>query len=73
MKKYTLTLHLEVDLGEDLRLSANNPLDLTEYLLREGYSDIQFSDLESIYGTCTFKQKEWENRVVAKCFYVEKI
>lgn len=73
MKKFTLTLHLEVDFGEDLRLSANNHLDLTEYLLQKGYSNIRFSDLESTYGTCSFKQKGWENTVVAKCFYTEKI
>jgi hypothetical protein len=66
-----LVFHLEVDFGEDLRLVANNEVDLENYLIEKGYSFIEFSDLRTNYGTCSLKNQY--GRETAKCFYVTKI
>jgi hypothetical protein len=52
-----LAFHLEVDFGEDLRLVANNEVDLENYLIEKGYSNIEFSDLRTNYGTCSLKNQ----------------
>jgi hypothetical protein len=66
-----LVLHLEVDFGEDLRLVANNEVDLEQYLIDKGYKDIKFNDLRTPYGTCQMKNNFGTD--TAKCSYVEKI
>lgn len=71
MKKHLLVLHLEIDFGEDLMVSANNELDMREYLTKEGWTDIEFRDIESNYGTCSMENMYGIE--TAKCFYVEKI
>lgn len=66
-----LVFHLEADFGEDLRLVANNEVDLESHLLEKGFKNIEFSDLRSSYGTCSLKDQY--GRHTAKCFYVTKI
>lgn len=67
-----LVFHLEADFGEDLRLVANNEVDLESYLLEKGFKYINFSDLRTKYGTCSFR--DGLNHIeTAKCFYVTKI
>lgn len=66
-----LVFHLEVDYGEDLRLVANNEVDLESYLIEKGYTNIQFRDLRTSYGACYLKS-QYESET-AKCFYVTKI
>ena len=52
-----LVFHLEVDFGEDLRLVANNEVDLENHLREKGFTNIKFSDLRSSYGTCSLKDQ----------------
>lgn len=66
-----LVFHLDVDFGEDLRLVANNEVDLEIFLADIGFTNIEFSDLRTNYGTCSLKNKY--GRETAKCFYVTKI
>ena len=66
-----LVFHLEVDFGTDLKLVANNEVDLENYLIEKGYSSIEFSNLRTNYGTCSLKNQY--GRETAKCFYVSKI
>lgn len=67
-----LFFHLEVGWGNDLRLIANNEVDLQDYLTGKGYTNIEFSNLKTSYGTCQLKN-QFGNREIAKCFYVTKI
>ena len=67
-----LFFHLEVTFGSDIQLVANNEVDLENYLISRGFTNINFSDLRSSYGTCSLK-KELGYKEVAKCFYVIKI
>lgn len=67
-----LFFHLEVNFGEDLRLVANNEVDLENHLMERGFTNIEFSDLRTNYGTCSLKDK-LGYRETAKCFYVTKI
>ena len=39
-----LVFHLEVDYGEDLRLVANNEVDLENYLIEKGFNSIEFTN-----------------------------
>ena len=66
-----LFFHLEVDFGTDVKLVANNVVDLTEHLEALGYTKIQFSDLQDSYGTCSLNDQY--GRQTAKCFYIKKI
>jgi hypothetical protein len=66
-----LVLHLENDFGEDLRLVANNEVDLENHLVTLGYTEIKFSDLRTHYGTCSMKTMY--GRETAKCVYCQKI
>lgn len=66
-----LFFHLEVDFGEDIKIVANNEVDLEQYLISAGYTNVQFSDLRTSYGTCTLKNMYGTE--TAKCFYVNKI
>jgi hypothetical protein len=66
-----LVFHLEVNFGDDLRLVANNEVDLENYLIEKGYNSIEFNDLRNSYGTCSLKDQY--GRETAKCFYVTKI
>lgn len=67
-----LFFHLESDFGEDLRLVANNEVDLENHLIERGFTNIEFSDLRTNYGTC-FLTDKLGHRDTAKCFYVTKI
>ena len=66
-----LFFHLKVDFGTDITVAANNEVDLQEYLVEKGYSSIKFSDLQTNYGTCQFK--DTFGYQTAKCFYIKKI
>lgn len=66
-----LVFHLEVNFGDDLRLVANNEVDLENYLIEKGYNSIEFNDLRTPYGTCSLKDQY--SIETAKCFYVTKI
>lgn len=66
-----LVFHLEVNFGDDLRLVANNEVDLENYFKERGYKSIEFSDLKTSYGTCSLKDEYGIE--TAKCFYVTKI
>lgn len=66
-----LFFHLEADFGEDIKLIANNELDLEDYLIEKGYKNIRFADLSKDYGTCTFTDQY--KKELAKCFYITKI
>ena len=66
-----LFFHLEVDFGEDIKVVANNEVDLEKYLIEKGYTNIEFSNLRTDYGTCSFKNLY--GRETAKCFYITKI
>lgn len=67
-----LVFNLEVDFGEDIKVVANNEVDLEQYLIDKGFTNIEFRDLRTNYGTCDLKDK-LDYRVTAKCFYVTKI
>ena len=66
-----LFFHLKEDFGQDLRIAANNEVDLEAHLISLGYTNIEFSDLRSDYGTCSIKTMF--GRETAKCFYITKI
>jgi hypothetical protein len=66
-----LFFHLEVDFGTDIKLVANNEIDLEQYLILLGYTNIEFFDLRANYGTCSLK--DCYGRQTAKCYYVTKI
>ena len=66
-----LFFHLEVKYGTDIKLVANNEVDLEQHLLSMGYTNIEFSDLKYDYGTCSIK--DMYGRQTAKCYYVTKI
>ena len=66
-----LFFHLEEDFGANFKVVANNEVDLQEYLVEKGYSNIKFSDLETSYGTCQLK--DMYGNQTAKCFYIKKI
>jgi hypothetical protein len=66
-----LFFHLEVDFGEDIKVVANNEVDLEQYLIDKGFTSIEFSDLRTNYGTCSLKNLY--GRETAKCFYITKI
>lgn len=70
MKNILIFLY-EEDFGTDIRVFANNEIDLREFLLEKGYTDINFSDLESFYGTCSFRDQYGIQ--VAKCFYIASV
>jgi len=67
-----LFFHLEVDFGKDLILVANNEVDLKDHLAKKGYSQFEFSDLQTTHGTCSMRDR-FNNRETAKCFYIPKI
>lgn len=66
-----LFFHLEVDFGTDIKLVANNEVDLREHLTSLDYTKIEFSDLQDSYGTCSLHDQY--GRQTAKCFYIKKI
>jgi len=66
-----LFFHLKKDFGEDVKLVANNEVDLENYLINKGYTNIEFSDLRSSYGTCSLK--DMYGKETAQCYYVTKI
>lgn len=66
-----LFFHLEVPFGTDIKLVANNEVDLEAHLTAEGYTSIEFSDLRSGSGTRSLRNQY--GRETAKCFYVSKI
>jgi hypothetical protein len=66
-----LFFHLGEDFGQDLRIAANNEVDLEAHLISLGYTNIEFSDLRSDCGTCSIKNQY--GRQTAKCFYITKI
>lgn len=66
-----LFFHLEVDFGEDIKILANNEVDLENHLIEKGFTSIEFSDLRTDYGTCSLKNQY--GRETAKCFYVKKV
>ncbi len=66
-----LFFHLEVQFGTDITVVANNEVDLEKYLLDKGFTNINFSDLRTSYGTCSLKDQYGTE--VAKCFYLTKI
>lgn len=68
---YLLFFHLEVDFGEDIKVVANNEVDLENYLIEKGFTSISFSDLRADYGTCSLNDQY--GRETAKCFYINKI
>jgi|TARA_R110000782_G_scaffold264883_3_gene358298 hypothetical protein len=67
-----LVFHLEANFGEDLKIVANNEVDLEDYLIKKGFKDIKFSDLRENYGTCSFRDG-LEYKETAKCSYMTKI
>lgn len=66
-----LLFYLEVDFGEDIKVVANNEVDLENYLIEKGFTNISFSDLRQSYGTCSLNDQY--GRQTAECFYVNKI
>lgn len=56
---------------EDIKIVANNEVDLESHLIKCGFTNIEFSDLRTNYGTCYLKSVN--GRETAKCFYVTKI
>jgi hypothetical protein len=66
-----LFFHLERDFCDTIRLVANNEVDLENHLIGLGFTNIEFSDLRTKYGTCSLKDQY--GRETAKCFYVTKI
>ena len=66
-----LYFHLEVDFGEDIKLIANNEIDLEQYLLSCGYRNIKFFDINKSYGICNLDNQY--GKETAKCYYVTKI
>ena len=66
-----LFFHLEVDFNDDIKLVANNEVDLENHLTELGFTNILFSDLRTDYGTCSLKDQY--GRQTAKCFYIKKI
>lgn len=66
-----LFFHFEEQFGSDIKLVANNEVDLEAHLISLGHTNIEFSDLRSDYGTCSFKTIF--GRETAKCFYITKI
>ena len=66
-----LFFHLEIDFGTDIKLVANNEVDLEQRLISLGYTNIRFSDLRADYGTCSLENQY--GRETAKCYYVTKI
>ena len=67
-----LFFQLEADFGEDLKLVANNEVDLENHLTQIGFKDVKFSNLRTNYGTCVLRDK-LDYKETAKCFYVTKI
>lgn len=67
-----LFFHLEVNFGTDIKVVANNEMDLAEYLSSLGFTNLKFEDLDTEYGTCSLTDKE-NYKELAKCFYVKKI
>ena len=67
-----LFFHLEVDFGEDIKLIANNEVDLKEHLTEKGFKNIDFTDIRTDNGECGLTD-QYNNREYAKCFYVTKI
>jgi hypothetical protein len=67
-----LFFHLEVHFGQDIRLIANNEVDLKIHLEELGFKKIEFTDLIYGYGTCALTDQDNE-REHAKCFYVKKV
>ena len=68
---YLLFFHLEVDFGEDIKIVANNEVDLENYLKEKGFTNISFSDLRQSYGTCCLSDEYGTQ--TAECFYINKI
>lgn len=68
-----LVFNFEADFGEDIRVVANNEVDLEQFLIERGFKNIEFSDLRTSYGTCQFKSNFDNITETAKCFYVNKI
>ncbi len=66
-----LFFHLEINFGEDLKLIANNEVDLENHLVERGFTNIKFEDLRTSYGTCSLKDQYGTQ--IAKCFYITKI
>lgn len=66
-----LFFHLERSFMEDIKVVSNNEVDLENYLIEKGFTDIEFSDLRTGYGSCSLKDQY--GRETAKCFYVTKI
>lgn len=67
-----LFFHLEVHFGQDIRLVANNEVDLKDHLVGLGFKDINFDNLLTDYGECGLTD-QYNEREYAKCFYVKKI
>ena len=66
-----LVFNLERDFCDTIKLVANNEVDLENHLIDLGFTNIEFSDLRTDYGTCSLKDQY--GRETAKCFYVTKI
>lgn len=66
-----LLFNLERNFCDTIKLVANNEVDLEKHLLDLGFTNIEFSDLRTDYGTCSLKDQY--GRETAKCFYVTKI
>jgi hypothetical protein len=66
-----LVFSLERNFCDTIKLVANNEVDLEKHLLDLGFTNIEFSDLRTDYGTCSLKDQY--GRETAKCFYVTKI
>lgn len=67
-----LYFHLKVEFGgNDIKVVANNEVDLENYLKDKGFTSIEFSDLRTDYGTCSVKNMY--GRETADCYYVTKI
>jgi hypothetical protein len=67
-----LFFHLESEFGQDIRLIANNEVDLKNHLADLGYKNIDFDNLLTDYGECGLTNQH-SNREYAKCFYVKKV
>jgi hypothetical protein len=66
-----LVFNLERNFCDTIKLVANNEVDLENHLIGLGFTNIEFSDLRTDYGTCSLKDQY--GRETAKCFYVTKI
>lgn len=70
--KNILIFLLDQEFAASIHVWANNEHDLRQFLIKEyNYRDINFNDLDSPYGTCSFRDDYGIK--VTKCFYIPSV